>query len=137
MLSLSGAPLTRIDRDGRRIPLQRLLDFVGLRLEPVYGFRSLFAFKAKFQPEYQPIFMAYPDAAALPRIGSAVAHAYLPHMTLRQTLLLVRTMLTHGPRKPLTRAHSVSSDALRPAVRVAPGDPRCDARRRSPLRRHP
>lgn len=103
ILSLSGAPLARIDRDGRRNPLQALLDFVGLRLEPVYGFRSLLAFKAKFQPEYQPVFMAYPDAAALPRIGSAVTHAYLPHITLRQTLRLVRRMVAHAPRKPAAR----------------------------------
>lgn len=98
MLSLSGAPLARINRDGRRNSLQRLLDLVGRRLEPVYGFHSLLAFKAKFQPEYQPMFMAYPDAAALPRIASAITHAYLPHITPRQTLLLVRTMLAPDPR---------------------------------------
>lgn len=106
ILSLSGAPLARIGHHRQHDPLQRILDFVGRRLEPVYGFRSLLAFKAKFQPQYQPMFMAYPDAAALPRIGSAVTYAYLPHMTLRQTLRLVRTMLAHVPRKPLARTDS-------------------------------
>lgn len=41
---------------------------MGRTLEPVYGFRSLLAFKAKFQPRYQPLSMVYPEVAALPRI---------------------------------------------------------------------
>ncbi|MEV6242462.1 hypothetical protein [Lentzea sp. NPDC051838] len=38
------------------------LDLTGQVMEPVYGFRSLFAFKAKFQPSYRPMYMAYLDA---------------------------------------------------------------------------
>ncbi|WP_433272079.1 bifunctional lysylphosphatidylglycerol flippase/synthetase MprF [Actinosynnema sp. CS-041913] len=94
-LSLSGAPLARLDRGGRPCGLQRVLDFMGQALEPVYGFRSLFAFKAKFQPVYRPMFMAYPDPAALPRIANAVGRAYLPGMNLRQGMRLAR-MLAAG-----------------------------------------
>jgi phosphatidylglycerol lysyltransferase len=92
-LSLSGAPLARLDRAERTPPLQRFLDMVGRTLEPVYGFRSLLAFKAKFQPQYRPLFMSYPDAAALPSIGNAITRAYLPKVTLDQGARLVRTLV--------------------------------------------
>ncbi|MFC1432045.1 bifunctional lysylphosphatidylglycerol flippase/synthetase MprF [Streptacidiphilus sp. N1-3] len=89
-MSLSGAPLARIDRGEQAVPLQRLLDVAGQALEPVYGFRSLLAFKAKFQPEYQPLYMAYPDPAQLALIGTAIGKAYLPHTTPAQLLRLSR-----------------------------------------------
>ncbi len=92
-LSLSGAPLARLDRGEDFGPLQKLLDGAGKALEPVYGFRSLFAFKAKFQPAYEPLYMAYPDPAALPAIGNAIGRAYLPHMTAGQGLRLVRRLV--------------------------------------------
>ncbi|MFD9705593.1 rhomboid family intramembrane serine protease [Lentzea sp. NPDC059081] len=92
-LSLSGAPLARLDRGERPRALQRVLDLTGQVLEPVYGFRSLFAFKAKFQPKYRPMFMAYPDSAALPRIANAVRRAYLPHLNARQGLRLATKMI--------------------------------------------
>ncbi len=87
-LSLSGAPLARLDRGEQPDAVQRLLDVSGRALEPVYGFRSLLAFKAKFQPEYRPLFLAYPDPAALPAIGIAIARAYLPDLTARQSARL-------------------------------------------------
>ncbi|KOV80796.1 bifunctional lysylphosphatidylglycerol flippase/synthetase MprF [Nocardia sp. NRRL S-836] len=92
-LSLSGAPLARLDRGEQPRALQRVLDFTGQVLEPVYGFRSLFAFKAKFQPVYRPMFMAYPDSAALPRIANAVSRAYLPHLNARQGVRLASKMI--------------------------------------------
>lgn len=91
-LSLSGAPMARVDRGEQPVPLQRLLDVAGEALEPVYGFRSLLAFKAKFQPTYQPLYMVYPDPAALPSIGNAIGKAYLPHSTPKQTLALLRRL---------------------------------------------
>jgi phosphatidylglycerol lysyltransferase len=95
-LSLSGAPLARLDRGERPRALQRVLDLTGQVLEPVYGFRSLFAFKAKFQPTHRPMFMAYPDAAALPRIANAVSRAYLPHLNVRQGIRLATRMITRS-----------------------------------------
>ena len=87
-VSLSGAPLARASGEDDLGGLQRLLDVLGRTLEPVYGFRSLLAFKAKFQPEYQPLYMCFPDPTALPRIAAAIGHAYLPDLSLGQ---LVRT----------------------------------------------
>ncbi len=91
-LSLSGAPLARSDRGEPPTSLQRMLDWMGKVLEPVYGFRSLLAFKAKFQPEYRPMYMAYPDPAALPSITRAIGKAYLPHLTAAQGVRLMRRL---------------------------------------------
>ncbi|MFE9428082.1 bifunctional lysylphosphatidylglycerol flippase/synthetase MprF [Kitasatospora sp. NPDC006697] len=91
-LSLSGAPLARADRGGGATALQRTLDWIGRTLEPVYGFRSLLAFKAKFQPEYRPMYMVYPDPAALPAITRAIGKAYLPHLTPGQGVRLMRRL---------------------------------------------
>ncbi|MCY7340796.1 MAG: DUF2156 domain-containing protein [Pseudonocardia sp.] len=92
-LSLSGAPLARLDRGVPADGLQRLLDLAGRSLEPVYGFRSLLAFKAKFQPEYRPLYLAYQDPAALASIGSAIGRAYLPDAGARQLGRLVRRVV--------------------------------------------
>ncbi|MFF7636581.1 bifunctional lysylphosphatidylglycerol flippase/synthetase MprF [Kitasatospora sp. NPDC008050] len=91
-LSLSGAPLARADRGVPQTALQRMLDWMGKSLEPVYGFRSLLAFKAKFQPEYRPMYMLYPDPAALPNITRAIGKAYLPHLTPGQGMRLMRRL---------------------------------------------
>ena len=82
-LSLSGAPLARAgdEEDGAgdgELVLDRVLDRMGELLEPYYGFRSLHAFKAKFQPRYEPMFLVYRDEADLPRVGLGIGRAYLP-----------------------------------------------------------
>jgi lysylphosphatidylglycerol synthetase-like protein (DUF2156 family) len=85
LMSLSAAPLARApeqDTEGSdQELLQKLLDFLGDQLEPYYGFRSLLAFKAKFQPRQSPMYLVYPDEAALLEIGIAVARAYMPEAT--------------------------------------------------------
>ncbi|MFD4629490.1 phosphatidylglycerol lysyltransferase domain-containing protein [Streptomyces sp. NPDC058284] len=91
-LSLSGAPLARSDTAKPPAALQRLLDYAGRTLEPVYGFRSLLNFKAKFQPEYRPLYMCYRDPAALPNITRAIGKAYLPHMKPAQGVRLMRRL---------------------------------------------
>ncbi|TFB88189.1 DUF2156 domain-containing protein [Cryobacterium algoricola] len=93
-LSLSAAPLAQTgsgDGENRASSLaSRFIDFLGRSLEPVYGFRSLLAFKRKFQPEFHPLFMAYPDPVALPAIGLALARAYLPALSVREALAFAR-----------------------------------------------
>jgi phosphatidylglycerol lysyltransferase len=42
-------------------------------------------------PEYRPLYLAYPDPTALPRIGTAIGRAYLPDVGPRQFGRLVRT----------------------------------------------
>ena len=79
-VSLSGAPLAHSGEDDLG-GLSHLLDRLGEMLEPLYGFRSLDAFKAKFQPRHEPLFMVFRDEAALPRISLALTEAYLPDAT--------------------------------------------------------
>jgi lysylphosphatidylglycerol synthetase-like protein (DUF2156 family) len=100
-VSLSGAPLARIDRGERPTALQRLLDTIATTMEPVYGFQSLLHFKAKFQPVYQPLYLAYPDPAALGSIAAAISRAYLPHLTPRQALRLLTKLLQPRPNRVL------------------------------------
>jgi lysylphosphatidylglycerol synthetase-like protein (DUF2156 family) len=81
-ISLSAAPLAKapdeLGVNSDRQVLQELLDVLGRTLEPYYGFQSLFAFKQKFQPEHQPMYLVFPDETALAEIGIAVARAYMP-----------------------------------------------------------
>jgi len=68
----------------------------------VYGFQSLLHFKAKFQPDYQPLYLTYPDPAALASIAAAISRAYLPHLTPRQALhLLTKLLRPHPNRLPV------------------------------------
>jgi phosphatidylglycerol lysyltransferase len=93
IMSLSAAPLAvsqESDSDGGRTA--RLLAFIARTLEPVYGFASLMVFKQKFQPELRPLLMAYPDPLALPTIGFALARAYIPSMSLKQSIRFVRSL---------------------------------------------
>ncbi|GGM10514.1 bifunctional lysylphosphatidylglycerol flippase/synthetase MprF [Nakamurella endophytica] len=91
-VSLSGAPLARStpDPDRGESAVDKLLDSLGGTLEPVYGFRSLHAFKAKFQPRLSPMYMVFRDEADLPRIGVAITRAYLPTAGLGDMLAVVR-----------------------------------------------
>ncbi|MFC9788219.1 bifunctional lysylphosphatidylglycerol flippase/synthetase MprF [Rhodococcus sp. NPDC127528] len=105
-LSLSGAPLARAEQEpvGRVADSERrsgaalewIMDALGRTLEPVYGFRSLLAFKSKFQPQYAPMYLVFPDAVALPSIVNAVARAYLPDASLGQQIRVARKLLRIG-----------------------------------------
>lgn len=99
--SLSAAPLARapehLAASGEQRSLQRLLDFLGDALEPYYGFRSLQAFKGKFQPELRPLYLVFPDELALAEIGVAIARAYLPDAGLRDWVAMGITMVRGHP----------------------------------------
>jgi phosphatidylglycerol lysyltransferase len=95
-VSLAGAPLARLDRGEQPCAVQRVLDMIASTMEPAYGFASLRVFKAKFQPVYEPLYLTYPDPAALGAIAIAISRAYLPHLTSRQGLRL----LTKIRRRP-------------------------------------
>ncbi len=89
-VSLSGAPLARAGDNEATAALDRLLDTLGETLEPMYGFRSLHAFKNKFAPRFEPMYLVYRDEADLPRIGLALTRAYLPDTPLRQLVRVGR-----------------------------------------------
>jgi phosphatidylglycerol lysyltransferase len=92
-LSLSTAPLTRDNSSVlENTGIARMLRYIGSRLEPVYGFTSLFNFKRKFQPVFRPVYMAYPDSLSLPAIGVALARAYVPSLSPRQAVRFMRSL---------------------------------------------
>lgn len=99
-ISLSGAPLALPPEASDRSMLTRLLELAGRTLEPVYGFRSLLAFKAKFQPRYRPLWLVYPGPADLPRIARAVSAAYLPEVSPGRALRLVSALLQGLRNRP-------------------------------------
>ena len=114
-ISLSGAPLAGIDRNdsgGRPCALQRMLGMIANTMEPVYGFQSLRQFKDKFQPEYQPLYLTYPDPAALGPIVIAIGCAYLPRLTSRQGLrLLTKMRRQHTNSGPVQRGRRAAKSA--------------------------
>jgi len=85
VMSLSGSPLARHSTgdDADRSALDRGLDVISALLEPAYGFRSLANFKKKFQPDFAPLWMIYPDATQIPAIAIALVRCYIPGLTLR------------------------------------------------------
>jgi phosphatidylglycerol lysyltransferase len=98
LLSLSGAPLANavpgsssLD-DGRTSIVAQLLEHVGRSLEPAYGFRSLLNFKKKFQPQFVPLWLVFPDVTDLPAIGAAIGRCYLPELSVLQLSRLLRDL---------------------------------------------
>jgi len=90
-VSLSGAPLAKSNADPEaESVVEKFLDTLGSTLEPVYGFRSLHAFKSKFQPRLSPMYMVFRDEGDLPRIGIAITRAYLPTAGVRDMLAVVK-----------------------------------------------
>ncbi|MDM7888249.1 DUF2156 domain-containing protein [Curtobacterium sp. RHCJP20] len=75
-ISLSGTPLAVHAGAGPLVTRgSRLLARV---LEPVYGFRSLQRFKEKFGARHEPLWLVVPSALQVPRVGRALAGAYVP-----------------------------------------------------------
>lgn len=100
-VSLAGAPLARLDRGEQPCTVRRVLDIFANAVEPVYGFQSLLQFKDKFHPDYEPLYMSYPDPAAIGSIATALGRAYLPDLTSRQALhLLTKIRWPHASRSP-------------------------------------
>lgn len=92
LLSLSGAPLAHSNLSAERTGLDRLLDYLGARMEPLYGFRSLLTFKAKFRPLFVPMYLVTPDSGKLASIGLAVARAYIPEMKAKDVVGMIQAM---------------------------------------------
>ena len=91
VLSLSGAPLVT-DREDSGL-INSVLAALSARLEPVYGFNSLYAFKHKFQPRTETMWLAVPEIADLARAARAISHAYLPDLSMRETVRLGTELL--------------------------------------------
>ncbi len=89
-LSLSGAPLRRSADDTSAFG--PLTDALAAIMEPLYGFTSLHAFKRKFKPRTQPLYLAVPEPTSLATVGLAISHAYVPSLSPAQTLTLLASV---------------------------------------------
>ncbi len=106
-ISLSGSPLANAGSDAGEgdhstvdhSTLDRVLALLGNALEPMYGFKSLAAFKSRFQPEHRTLYMYYQDPLALPSIGIAVGSAYLPGLSPAQSAGAVAADGSQGARR--------------------------------------
>ncbi|MGL3805985.1 bifunctional lysylphosphatidylglycerol flippase/synthetase MprF [Paeniglutamicibacter sp. R2-26] len=83
-VSLSGAPLAHTLHTAAQEPVDKVLASVSKALEPLYGFGSLHAFKAKFNPRTAPMYLVYRDESDLPRIAGGLTRAFLPEATVAQ-----------------------------------------------------
>ena len=84
-ISLSAAPLASAKAPNGA--LEKLLNFMSVRLEPYYGFKSLYNFKKKFNPVHNTIYLCYKDPAKLPAITMAITKAYTNDKSLIKTAL--------------------------------------------------
>ncbi len=76
--SLAVAPLADIDRDEDAPLLLRVLGRIYDRANAYYHFKSLFAFKSKFKPVWEPVYLAHRDLAGVPGLTMAILRAYVP-----------------------------------------------------------
>ncbi|MCU1673006.1 MAG: hypothetical protein JWN77_1119 [Frankiales bacterium] len=94
--SLGGVPLAatteRTDRTSQ------LMGWLYEHGDAVYAAKGLFRFKDKFDPRWEPMFLAYPSAADVPRIGLAALRAFLPKGAVRELLA------THRPGRSTAEA---------------------------------
>lgn len=112
-MSLSAAPLAGmediedkdIDKDkdiqensNESNIINHALTMVSDILEPAYGFKSLYFFKKKFQPDANPVYICYQDSAKLAQISLAVTSSYLPETNPKQLLEMIKT-LQNGHKK--------------------------------------
>jgi phosphatidylglycerol lysyltransferase len=83
MLSLSLSALAKVERE---VPVtgdgvtadDRAREFLMERLARFYDFKGVFRWKQKFDPQFEPRDLVYPDPLALPRIALALVKAQSP-----------------------------------------------------------
>ncbi len=95
VISLSASPLASLStetHDTDRGSLDRMLTVLAQAVEPMYGMKSLAAFKSRFQPDHRTLYLYYLDPLALPTIGLALTSAYLPELSTRQSASILRRM---------------------------------------------
>lgn len=80
-VSLGNAPLANVDAGEESAVLTReekAVKFLFENFDQFYGYKSLFNFKKKYQPEWQGRYLAYLPRTSLAMVGLAVAGVHLP-----------------------------------------------------------
>lgn len=82
--SLGGVPLASVEsREGR---VQELLGWVYENGGSVYEARGLFRYKDKFDPQWEPMYLCYPERSDLPSVAVAVLRSYLPRGAVSEAI---------------------------------------------------
>jgi phosphatidylglycerol lysyltransferase len=79
-VSLGNAPLANVDADSGLLQSrqERAVKFLFDNFDRYYGYKSLFNFKKKYQPEWQGRYLAYRPRTSLTMVGLAIAGVHLP-----------------------------------------------------------
>ncbi len=93
-ISLATAPLADLDRSDTDSLVPQVLEMVSKRFETFYDFHSLFDFKNRFEPRWEPIYLAYGESAELPAIAVAILRAHLPGLGWAQAVRLLGEALS-------------------------------------------
>ena len=96
--SLGVAPLADVDRDEDASLLPRVLGRIFERSGALYNFKSLFAFKSKFEPQWEPVYLAHRTLAEVPAITAAILKAYIPGLDTPATVRLLGDVLARRVR---------------------------------------
>ncbi len=87
-VSLAAAPLADLDRESSASLVPRVTGIIASRFETYYSFRSLFDFKERFRPRWEPVHLAYLDPADLPDAAVAIVRVHLPRLGWADTVRL-------------------------------------------------
>ncbi len=93
LASLGTAPLAELNRNDDQSLVPSLLRLLFDRFRTLYDFQSLFAFKSRFSPQWEPVYLAYLDPVELPTITLAVLRAHLPKLGWTQAAKLLGSTL--------------------------------------------
>jgi lysylphosphatidylglycerol synthetase-like protein (DUF2156 family) len=92
--SLATAPLADLDRAASDSLVPQMLGAVFERFETFYDFRSLFDFKDRFEPRWEPVYLVYADPTELPTIAIAILRVHLPNLGWVQAVRLLGEVLS-------------------------------------------
>ncbi|CAN5915338.1 hypothetical protein BH11VER1_BH11VER1_17940 [soil metagenome] len=78
-VSLGNAPLANVDvESGPQNRQERAVKFLFDNFDQIYGYKKLFDFKRKYQPQWQGRYLAYRPGVSLAMVGLAIAGVHLP-----------------------------------------------------------
>ncbi|MEZ4648062.1 MAG: DUF2156 domain-containing protein [Candidatus Eisenbacteria bacterium] len=87
--SLATAPLANLSPDPEQSLVQSLLARIFTHVHEPYDFRSLYEFKEKFHPSWEPVHVVYRSPGELPTVALALARAHMPALDLVHLVALV------------------------------------------------
>ena len=78
-VSLGNAPLANIEKDTNRLMTEeKAIRYLFENFKRLYGYKSLFDFKKKYQPKWQGRYVAYEGIHDLPAVVMAVVRLHIP-----------------------------------------------------------